>query len=152
MKRLFSVKDNTSAVDVALLIARVGIGALMLVHGLPKMVALFSGDPVQFPSIMGMSAGLSLALAVFAEVVCSILLIVGFGTRLASVPLIITMVIAVFIIHGADPFAKQEMALHYLLVYIVLLFTGSGKYSVDYTLHKKTQPLVVNTSSVRKVA
>jgi hypothetical protein len=42
-------------------------------------------------------------------------------------------------IHATDPFGKQEPGLQYLLVYIVLLFEGSGKYSVDYLLqHKST--------------
>ena len=131
MKKIFSVSYHANAIDLAVFIARIGIGVLMLVHGLPKLEKLFSGEPVQFASVMGMSPAVSLALAVFAEVFCSLLLIVGFATRLAVVPLIITMLVAVLSIHASDPFAKQEPAVHYLLVYIVLLLTGSGKYSID---------------------
>ena len=86
---------------------------------------------------MGMSPALSLTLAVFAEVICSLLLLFGLGTRLAVIPLIVTMLIAVFFIHGADPFAKQELGLHYLLVYLLLLFAGSGRYSLDKVLTAK---------------
>src|SRR4029078_1089541 len=100
---------------------------------------LFSGDPVQFPEVFGMSAGLSLTLAVFAEVVFSILILVGFGTRLATVPLIITMLVAVFSIHAADVFAKKELAVLYLAGYVVLLAAGSGKYSLDQLLQTKPQ-------------
>lgn len=137
MKKVLSVAPAPFAVDAALLVARVGIALLMLTHGLPKMVMLFSGNPVQFPPVLGFSAELSLGLAVFAEVFCSILLIVGLGTRLAVVPLIITMLVAAFVIHAADPFARQEPALYFLLVYVVLLLAGSGKYSVDYLLQQK---------------
>jgi len=98
---------------------------------------LFSGAAVQFPPVMGLSAEVSLGLAVFAEVFCSVLLLAGFVTRLAVLPLIITMLVAALMIHAADPFAKQEPALQYLLVYIVLLFTGSGKFSTDYLLQGK---------------
>lgn len=134
MKKILSVNHNSAAIDIALLIARVGIGALMLIHGLPKMAMLFSGQPLQFPPMFGMSAALSLSLTVFAEVVCSVLLLTGLATRLAAIPLIITMLVAVIVVHGAHPFAKQEPALHYLLVYLILLFAGSGKYSIDHLL------------------
>ena len=134
------VNKAAATTDIALLVARLGIAALMLIHGIPKMMMLFSGAPIQFPPVMGMSAELSLSLTVFAEVVCSVVILAGFATRLATVPLIITMLVAVFVIHGADPFAKQEPALYYLLVYVVLLFAGSGKFSIDYLLQgKKTQ-------------
>lgn len=122
---------------MAILIARVGIAVLMLTHGLPKLSMLLSGDPIQFPPIMGLTPALSLGLAVFAEVFCSVLLLVGFATRLAVVPLIITMLVAVLIIHAADAFQMKEAGLHFLLVYVVLLFTGSGRYSVDNLLQAK---------------
>ena len=137
MRKLLSVNSTTPTTDTALLTARIGIAALMLIHGIPKMLMLFSEVPVQFPAVMGMSAELSLALTVFAEVVCSVFILAGFATRLATVPLIITMLVAVFVIHIADPFAKQEPALYYLLVYVVLLIAGSGKYSIDYLLQSK---------------
>ena len=125
---------QTASMDLALLIARFGIGFLMLMHGIPKMEKLFSGDPVMFPSIFGLGAEISLMLAVFTEVLCSIFIIVGFLTRFAAIPLIITMLVAIFMVHRADPFAKQELAVIYLLVYLFLFIGGSGKYSTDQLL------------------
>ena len=138
MKKLLTVTEHAKGVDAALLIARITIAVLMLTHGLPKLGMLLSGEPVQFPALFGLSAGMSLTLAVFAEVICSLLILVGFATRLAVIPLGITMLVALFAIHGADPFAKQEPALQYLLVYVVLFLAGSGKYSVDYLLQKRS--------------
>mgnify|MGYP003575533762 CR=1 FL=1 len=152
MKKVLSVAPAASAVDAALLIARVGIALLMLTHGLPKMAMLFSGDPVQFPSVLGFSPELSLGLTVFAEVFCSLLLLAGLGTRLAVVPLIVTMLVAAFVIHAADPFAKQEPALYFLLVYLVLLLAGSGKYSVDYLLQPKGAKTAYAAVNERKTA
>jgi putative oxidoreductase len=137
MKKLLSINPNSNTTDIALLVARLGIGTLMLTHGLPKLAMLFSGEPVQFPPVMGMSVQLSLSLAVFAEVFCSLLVISGFATRLAVIPLVVTMLVALISIHAADVFTKQEPALYYLLVYVVLLIAGSGKYSVDYLLQGK---------------
>ena len=137
MKEIVRVNKAATATHVALLIARVGIAALMLTHGFPKLLLLFSDAAVQFPPVMGMSAKLSLSLTVFAEVFCSVLILAGFATRLAVIPLAVTMLVAVLLIHAADPFSAKEPALHYLLVYLVLFFAGSGKYSMDYILQQK---------------
>jgi len=97
---------------------------------------------------MGMSAELSLAFTVFAEVFCSLFLLIGFATRAAAIPLAFTMLVAVLLIHSADPLSVKEPALHYLLVYIVLLFAGSGKYSIDYLLQSKYATKGYNQSKV----
>jgi putative oxidoreductase len=137
MKRIINVKAAT-ATDIALLVARLGVGTLMLTHGIPKMMMLFSGAAIQFPPVMGMSAAFSLGLTVFAEVICSVFILFGFATRVAVIPLAITMLVAVFLIHAADPVSVKEPALQYLLVYLILLFAGSGKYSIDYLLNDKS--------------
>lgn len=137
MKALLQVNNATAATDWGLLLLRIGITALMLTHGIPKLGMLFSEAPLQFPPVLGMSAPLSLTLTVFSEIVCSLFILVGLATRLAAIPLAITMAVAALYIHGADPFSVQEMSLHYLLVYLVLLFSGSGRFSIDYLLQQK---------------
>ncbi len=134
MKKIISVYNTSSSTAVALLVARIGIAALMLTHGLPKLMMIFSGAPLQFPPVMGMSPELSLTLVVFAEVFCSLFILAGFGTRIAVLPLAFTMLVAALFFHAADPFSAKEPALLYLLGYAVLLIAGSGKYSVDYLL------------------
>lgn len=130
MKNEFIGNGKITNHDLAVLLLRVTISALMLTHGLPKLLSLVNGQ-VEFPAMFGLSAALSLALAVFAEVVCSILILFGVGTRLATIPLMFTMLVAVFYIHSADPLAKKEVAILYLLAYVILFFTGSGKYSIE---------------------
>lgn len=128
---------NENLLDILSLVLRVTIAAFMLTHGLGKLNLLFSGNEIQFADPFGMGATFSLALTVFAEVLCSILIGLGLVTRLASIPLITTMLVAVFMIHGADPFAKKEFALLYLLIYLVVFVIGSRKYSLDFLLQKK---------------
>jgi len=134
IKQLFRVNNAPVSTDIALLLIRVGFGVLMLTHGVPKLGMLFSGEPVQFLPLFGLSAKTSLALAATAELGGSILLILGLGTRLAAIPLIFTMLVAVFVAHASDPLSVKEPAIHYLLVYFALLFTGSGRYSIDKLL------------------
>jgi len=137
MTRLLTTEVKQTQLDVALLALRIGIAAMMLVHGLPKLQMLLSGDVSQFPSVLGLGSGLSLTLATMAEVLCSILILVGLGTRLASIPLLITMLVAVLIVHAADPFAAQELGLLYLMGYVVLLLLGGGRFSLDALLTKE---------------
>ncbi|MBX2929129.1 MAG: DoxX family protein [Saprospiraceae bacterium] len=89
------------------------------------------GSPVAY----GVTA--SLALAVFAEVFCSIFLIFGIATRFAAIPLLITMLVAALIVHSSDGFGKQELPLFYAVIYFSIAITGAGKYSVDNWLYKK---------------
>jgi putative oxidoreductase len=76
----------------------------------------------------------SLALTVFAEVLCSFLLIIGLGTRLATIPLIIMMLTIIFVVHWNDPFSKTEFALLFMVPYVCILLMGAGRISIDALL------------------
>lgn len=123
--------------SAALLIVRIVVGGLMLTHGIQKYYMLMKGGPIQFADPIYLGPGPSLVLAVFAELVCSALLIIGFATRIVVLPLIITMAVAVFVVHGHQGLETQELPILYLLIYVVLLITGSGKYSVDRIIPRK---------------
>ncbi len=125
--------------DWALLILRIVFGGFMLYgHGWRKLMKFFSDDPIKFANPFGLGAEASLGLTVFAEVLCAFLILIGFKSKWASIPLIITMIVAAFMIHGADPFGKKEMALIYLAGYVVIALLGSGKFSIDHLLKRNS--------------
>ena len=137
IKKLFSPNTwSANATDLASFILRLSLGLLMLSHGIPKMMKLMDGN-MEFGDPIGIGVPASLTLTVFAEVICSILIIIGLWTRLALIPLIITMVVAAFIVHSADPLGVKEPSLMYLFGYITLFLLGSGKYAVDAILKKR---------------
>lgn len=121
------------AADAGVLILRVGVSLCMLTHGLPKLNKLLDGN-YGFADPIGIGEGPSLFLAVGAEVLCSILLIMGLASRLVLIPLIFTMCIALFIIHAADPFDVKEHPILFLLAYLTLFLTGPGRFSLDKKL------------------
>ncbi|MFW5663503.1 MAG: DoxX family protein [bacterium] len=131
MKRLFHSTVSSFQINLSLLILRLGIGTLMLTHGWPKVLRLTGSEEIVFPDPLGMGPVTSLVMAILAEVGSSLLIILGLATRLAAFSLLFTMLVAVFIVHAGDPFARMEMGLLYLLVYVVLFVTGSGKYGLD---------------------
>ena len=109
----------------------------MLTHGFPKLLKLFGSEEIVFADPFGIGQGITLTLAVFAEFICAILVILGLGARLAAIPLIITMFTAAFVIHAGDAFNSKELALIYLIIFVVILITGAGKHSLDYLWLKK---------------
>ena len=120
--------------DLGLLLLRLVSGGIMAYsHGWGKLQKMLGGD-MSFADPIGVGEELSLILTVFAEFVCGILLVLGLFTRVALIPLIITMWVAVFMVHAYDPFGEQEFGLLFLIPYLALYFTGPGKLSLDKKL------------------
>lgn len=132
-----NLKTNPIYLDIVLLIVRLFIGFAMLSHGFPKLQMLLEGGDIQFFDFLGLGPKISLDLTVFAEFVCSIFLILGLFTRIAVGFLIFTMIIAGFVVHGADPFDKKEMSLLYLAIYLLIMVLGAGRFSIDGMIEKK---------------
>lgn len=138
MRRTFSTKVSNTGVNIWLLISRLAIGAIMLTHGYPKLQNVLAGK-LQFANPIGIGETPSLILSVFAEFVCSVLLILGLATRFASIALIINMVVAAFFALADQPFAKKELPILYLVLYIGFSILGGGKYSVDALISGKSR-------------
>jgi len=122
--------------DLALLILRIGFGGMMLTHGIPKLQKMLSGD-MGFADPIGIGETPSLVLTVLAEVVCAAMVLVGFKTKWAAIPLAFTMLVAGAIVHAADPFGDKEHSLLFLAGYLALALVGGGKYALDSVLSKK---------------
>ncbi len=117
--------------DLGLLLVRLLSGGMMLTHGLPKFDRLFGEGPVKFADPFGLGPEISLALVIFAEVACSIFVMIGFETRWATIPLMITMLVAAFYAHADDPFGDKELPLLFFTVFLSILISGPGRYSVN---------------------
>ena len=138
MKKIFQTGTSEEYLNILVLVLRITVAAFMITHGAPKLSKLLEGGEIQFGDPLGLGPTLSLALVVFAEFFCSLLIGIGLGTRLAAIPLMITMLVAAFISHGPDPFRQKEMALLYFLIYLALLVIGSRKYSFDYLMTRNS--------------
>lgn len=121
---------KTNYPHLGLAILRITISAMFLTHGIPKIKMLFA-DTISFPDPLGVGATTSLLLVLIGEVIAPIFVFVGYKTKLACIPPIITMLVAFLFVHFNDPFGKQEKALFYLLAFVVIFISGPGKYSID---------------------
>jgi len=130
MKKLLSTKYSAGAFSTAMLVLRLGLGILMMMHGYDKLVH-FGAKQNTFMNFLGTGSTLTLALVVFAEFFCSVFIVLGLFTRLATIPLIITTCVIIFKVNHGHVFLDDETAPLYLTGYLVLLLVGPGKASVD---------------------
>ena len=123
---------------LALLALRLWLGlSMLLLHGLTKFKT-FSELSAKFPDPLGVGHQASLALAVFAEAGCSVLIILGLFTRLAALSLALSMGVAFFLVHNATLTGDKngELAFIYLAGCVTLLFAGGGVFSLDSAAHE----------------
>jgi putative oxidoreductase len=126
--------------DLALLILRLGFGAaLALTHGRAKLAAparfleALTKRDFPLPGVFGWAAILS-------EFVGGLLLAVGLLTRPAATLVVVTLGVAAFDFHSADPFAKRELALAYVVAALSIAIAGPGRYSLDSWLGSRSEP------------
>ena len=123
-----TIKKNEKSIKIF-------VARLLASHGLQKLEG-FEQMSGSFPDPLGLGSGLSLLLAIFGELVCSLALVVGVLSRLVLLPMIFTMCVAFFMAHGGS-MAEGELAFVYLVVFVLLFFAGPGHFSVDGWLAKK---------------
>jgi putative oxidoreductase len=108
--------------------------AMMKLKDITSIAEWFGSIGIPFPT-------LNAYLATGTEVLGVILLTLGLFTRLISIPLIITMIVAIVTVHGENGFEAGENGFEIPLYYIIMLFTlvvyGSGKISLDHVLAKR---------------
>ena len=140
MTRLINILFPDSAgnrrFDISLLSFRLLFGLLFMIHGLSK-INDFGQMALTFPDPLGVGSEISLILAIFGEVVCSAMLMLGLLTRLSLLPMMFTMCIAFFVIHAGAPFSAKELSFIYLATFMIIWISGAGKYSLDYMIRGK---------------
>lgn len=122
--------------DIGWLICRLIFSGFMFMHGYPKLIG-FSKMAPHFPDPLGIGQSISLGLTVGSEFFGALFVAFGLLTRWSALTITFTMFVAAFVVHGADPWQKQELAVLYGVVFLIFVFSGGGKYSLDTLLKKK---------------
>lgn len=135
---LFPLPYESKAFSVFLLVLRISLGLLLVIHGLEKIYN-YTSLCFTFPDPIGIGKEISLLFVIFGELFCAIAFILGALYRLCMIPILIIMTTAFFHIHGGN-LAGGELALVYLILFVLMYVAGPGKYSVDaaisYHIHK----------------
>jgi putative oxidoreductase len=90
-----------------------------------------------FKDYTGLGIKTSYNLVIFAEFFCGIMVAIGFLTRLAVIPILITMVVVIFVALKDKGFNDKQLAFLFLVLSVIIFILGSGKYSADVLLFKR---------------
>jgi len=119
--------------DVGRLILRLGVGGMMLFHGVAKIM-----HPASLDFISGMLSSNSLpgflAYGVYiGEVLAPLMVIVGYQARLGGLIIVVNMLFALLLAHTGDFFSLTEhggwaveLQMFYLMSALSIMFLGSG--------------------------
>ncbi len=134
MKKLFLLEFIPRSYDLGLLFLRVSFGVILFVkHGWEKL-SNFSGMVATFPDPLHIGQTASLGCALVGDALCSILVLVGLGTRLFSGVAALNLLVAFALVHHFAWFGPSngEPAYVYMCAYLALFIAGPGRYSVDH--------------------
>jgi len=123
--------------DLGLLFLRLGgAGLLVAVHGLPKALHVRQQlGLIEDPLHLG--AWPTLGFAVFAEVLCPLLIALGWATRLACLPILGLLLIALLVVHTQWSLEEGQFGWLLLVLFGTLAFTGPGRYSLEALLARR---------------
>jgi putative oxidoreductase len=122
--------------DLGILLLRLVFGGLFIYIGWQKIEHYHQYLPM-FKDYTGLGVKTSYNLVIFAEFFCGILVTIGLLTRLAVIPILITMIVVVFVVLKDKEFNDKQLAFLYLILSLVIFILGSGKYSADALLFKR---------------
>lgn len=135
MSKLISTGYSDGAFNFGALVLRLSTAGLLLPHGYDKLVhfAQMKGKMINF---MGIGTTASLSLLIFAELFCTLFVILGLATRLAAIPPMIAMFVALWKGHNLDIFGQGEKAALFMFGFLVILVIGPGRASIDGAMGK----------------
>lgn len=131
MSRFTSTNYSEGAFNFGTLILRLAFGFIILWHHGVTKLKEFSTLQYTFYDPFHIGHRWTLCLVIFAEVFCAAMVIIGFVTRIALIPLIITLGVALAMYHRGQGLISTELAWLYFTAFVCLLFTGPGRISVD---------------------
>lgn len=118
------------SLPLGLLFLRVSAALLLLhIHGLPKLLN-WSTELQRIEDPFGLGPTLTLAMAVFAEVVCPVLLMLGVFARLACLPVLAVLGVALAVVHPEWTLEQAQFAWLFTVLFAGLAITGPGAWAI----------------------
>ncbi|WBS00886.1 DoxX family protein [Pseudoduganella sp. SL102] len=120
--------------DAGLLFARLAGAALLLwVHGLPKLLH-WQQELAHIDDPLHLGRGVTLACALFAEVLCPFLIAAGLFTRLACLPVLFLLGVSMVLVHPDWSIEQGQFGWLLLIVFGTIALAGAGRWSLDRRL------------------
>ena len=129
-----NASTDEQARDIGLLFLRVSGGLFLLcVHGLPKLLD-FTAQLQLIEDPFHLGAHLTLILAIFAEVLCPLLIVAGVLARLACLPILFVLLVALLVVHPQWSVAEGQFGWLLLILFTTVLIAGPGRLALNVRL------------------
>lgn len=139
LKTIIDPRPSQRLWDWGLLVFRLLAGfALLRVHGWEK-IANYEEELRSIPDPFGLGGPVNLSIAIFSDVFCAVLVMLGLFTRLASLSVMGTTLVGLLFVHLNDAWHDKDVPMVYSIMFLVILLLGPGKYSVDGALSDALQ-------------
>lgn len=134
---LLAPRSSERATDWALLVFRLLAGfALFRVHGLDKLLH-FEHEAATTPDPFGLGGQFSAAFAVFSDVGCALLVMLGLLARPAALGVLSTTLVGLLVVHLHDAWDLKDAPLTYATMFLLVLLAGPGRFSLDAWLSRR---------------
>lgn len=128
-----SAGGGSGASDFGLLVLRIVLGGMLFWrHGLEK-ITHFSRMSSHFPNPIHIGSHASLIYSLISDAICSLLVVLGLGTRAAALVIVVNLGVAFYFVHHMAVHQEHvELVLIYLAGFLALMFAGAGRFSLDW--------------------
>ncbi|HET9086655.1 MAG TPA: DoxX family protein [Acidobacteriaceae bacterium] len=125
--------SSSSGTDIGLLLLRVISGlSLFIKHGVEKLTN-HAHMASHFPDPVHIGRHPSFLVAMVSDAICSMLVVLGLGTRVAAFIIFMNLGVALYFVHHlAFRTEHAEMMVAYMAGFVTLVFTGAGRFSLDW--------------------
>lgn len=137
---ILAPRSSGQGTDWALLVFRLLAGfALFRVHGLDKLLH-FQREAATIPDPFGLGGQFNAAFAVFSDVGCALLVMLGLLARPAALGVLGTTLVGLLVVHRHDSWDLKDAPLTYATMFLLVLLAGPGRFSVDAWLSGRQRP------------
>lgn len=142
IKRLYIRTTGYSYTNMGRLFLRLFVGIMLMQFGLRQLINYDAAREI-FPTLWFLNPEAGLTIMICIEIVCSFFIMIGFCTRIMTVPPFLAMCVAEYyvltnMVHEASYLLSWTQPVYvpimFLGIYFFILLVGPGKISVDYFL------------------
>lgn len=124
--------------NISMLLFRIAASLeMIIVHGFKK-IGIGTATPEKIPNPLHLLGIFNNAFAISANIVFPFFVLIGFCTRLATLPSLAVTLTGYFVVHWNDSLLEKDTPFVYSLIFLLILLMGPGKYAIDNSIHKKS--------------
>lgn len=140
VKQLLEILREYRFIDRAILFLRLFIGVLISLHIIDKLQS-YNFVLTGYPALLFESSWATFVIFTFLEAIFAVMIIVGYGTRFAAFIMALGMFVEIFIIYPSLGWLGVERQILYIGIYVTLVLSGGGRYSLESHLYRKRKGL-----------